>query len=112
MPGGSVATGFGKVAQSVFGPHAVVGYEDVKMGHPQWDEMMSAIREADRRNADAGRAGRAREGFSAGTRSAPRGTAPGRRGARDSGGGAEGRGGNTRDNEGKSSADRHSRGNY
>src|SRR3546814_440012 len=56
MPGGSLAKGFGKVAQSAFGSHAVVGFEDVHMGHPQWGAKMAAIRDANRRNEVAKRA--------------------------------------------------------
>src|SRR3546814_16416017 len=74
MPGGSLAKGFGKMAQSAFGPHAVVGFEDVHMGHPQWGAKMAAIREANRRNEVAkrapGRTTRAFQGLSDGGRDA------------------------------------------
>lgn len=50
MPGGGFTNTFGRVAQSAFGPHGVVGMEEVGIGHPQWGDKIAAIREAQRRN--------------------------------------------------------------
>jgi hypothetical protein len=101
MPGGSFTNAFGNLAQSAFGPYATVGWEEVGIGHPQWDAKMDMQRKAQRMNENYFRAERARAAIEAGTRASPRNTAPGRRGARDTGGGAEAGGGRAgaRDND-------------
>lgn len=54
MPGGSVVKGFATAMQSLFGPNAVVGMEEVGIGHPDWDKKMGAIKESSRRNEARG----------------------------------------------------------
>lgn len=86
MPGGSFTNTFGKLAQSAFGPYGTVGWEEVGIGHPQWGQKMAMQAKAQRMNENHFRAERARAAIEAGTRSSPRNTSPGRRGARDTGG--------------------------
>lgn len=94
VPGGMLSGLLGRGLRSIAGgPFGVVGWEEVGIGHPQWGAKMAAIREAQRRNRAYARAESIREGLEAGTRSGYRSTAPGRRGARDTGGGAGERGG-------------------
>lgn len=86
VPGGEFSGMVGRGLRALAGgPFGVVGMEEVGIGHPQWGRKMALIAEAQRRNANHARAQRARDAIAAGTRSSPRNTSPGRRGARDRG---------------------------
>lgn len=122
MPGGGFINTAGRVAQSMFGPYGVMGFDGVGLGHPQWDQKMAMQRESALMNAayEARNLGGGVAGVASG-RSITSGPSMGRGGISDPtlgrsaasrGGGAGERGRDTRDREGKSSADRHSAGNY
>lgn len=51
LPGGSVTTGFGKIAQAVEGPYATVNrHPNARPGTPEWDANMAAQRQAHLKN--------------------------------------------------------------
>jgi hypothetical protein len=115
VPGGSFTNAFGKLAQAVDGPFAVIGeYANARPGTPEWAANIAAFDRAHGINNDMGSSVSSSRSVSSGASRGRGGISDPSlgRSAANRGGGAEGRGGNTRDNEGKSSADRHSRGNY
>lgn len=107
IPGNIVSGLVSRGLRSLSGPYGVVGLDDVHIGHPQWGQKMALRREASRRNAIERALGAIDPSLSASVAGRRAGYSP-----RGGGGGAERGGRDTRDHEGKSSADRHSAGNY